>query len=282
MRRLATTRLMRRRGSCCAAVLLGAAIVSAAHAQLTPFVPDDWQFGRRQDPSTLHYCVDARDPDFPIARKIGEALAGALLLQPKENIIGENLVAEDLDNLYRTFLETCDVYLGFKLLPDAYPEWMKLTRPYYRTSYVLATTNPTWKSLADMPKSQAIGATIGTAADLRLAQYLMALRPADRWSRFPMADDAAALAALLRGTVGTALVWGPALWAARRSDPALAKLRLIASDPLPPSAIDVGAAVLANETFLRSNLDQAIAALAADGTLKGILDGSGFPASPVR
>ena len=87
-------------------------------------------------------------------------------------MIGENVVGEDLDYLYRVFLETCDVYLGFKLIPDAYPEWIKVTRPYYRASYVLAVTDPGWKSLADMPKSQAIGATIGTSADLRLIQYL--------------------------------------------------------------------------------------------------------------
>ena len=139
-------------------------------------VPDDWKYGRRQESSTLHYCVDARDPDFPVARKIGAAIAGALLLQPKEHVIGENTVGEDLDNLYRVFLETCDVALGFKLLPGGtYPEWMTLTRPYYRAFYVLAVTDPNWKSLADVPRTQPLGATIGTSADLRLIQYLIAL-----------------------------------------------------------------------------------------------------------
>src|SRR3954469_19556437 len=76
-----------------------------------PFVPDDWKFGKRQEPNTLHYCVDARDPDFPVARKIGAAIASALLLQAKEHVIGENLVTEDIDNLYRVFLESCDIYL---------------------------------------------------------------------------------------------------------------------------------------------------------------------------
>jgi hypothetical protein len=104
-----------------------------ARAQ-TPFVPDDWKYGKRQESSTLHYCVDARDPDLPVARKIGEAIATALLLQPREHVIGENVAGESLDNLYQVFLGTCDLYLGFKLIPDAYPEWMKLTRPYYRAS----------------------------------------------------------------------------------------------------------------------------------------------------
>src|SRR4051794_29804635 len=103
----------------------------------TPFVPDEWRFGRRQESATLHYCLDARDPDLPVARKIGAAVAAALLLQPKEHVIGENVVGESIDSLYRVFLETCDVYFGFKLLTDAYPEWIKVTRPYYRGSYVL-------------------------------------------------------------------------------------------------------------------------------------------------
>src|SRR5215469_7571249 len=112
------------------AALLGPLLAVPAFAQNTPFVPDEWKFGRRQDSSTLHYCVDSRDPDFPVARKIGAAIAGALLLQPQEHVIGGNTAGEDLDNLYRVLLETCDVALGFKLLPGgAYPEWMTLTRP---------------------------------------------------------------------------------------------------------------------------------------------------------
>src|SRR5204862_7885068 len=98
----------------------------------------------------------ARDPDLTVARKIGEAVAGALLLQPKEHVIGENVVGESLDSLYRIFLETCDVYFGFKLLADTYPEWIKVTRPYYRGSYVVVATHADWRALADVPVSQAI------------------------------------------------------------------------------------------------------------------------------
>jgi len=168
--------------------LLGAAIgiIAAACwscpgpalAQDTPYVPDEWKYGRRQTGSTLQYCLDARDPDLPVARKIGQAIANALLLEPKPHELGQNLAGEDLDNLYRVFLETCDVYLGFKLIPDAYPPWLTVTRPYYRTSYVLVTANAQWNSLADVPRTQAVGSTIGTSGDIRLIQYLQAL-PAD-------------------------------------------------------------------------------------------------------
>ena len=173
--------------------------------------------------------------------------------------------------------------MGFKLLPGGtYPEWMTLTRPYYRAFYVLAVTDPEWKSLADVPKTQPLGATIGTSADLRLIQYLIALPANQRWSRFPLGTDEATLAALTKGTIAAALVWGPGLWALQKSDPALAKLRLIAPAPLPRVGADVGAALLANETFLRSSVDQAIASLTADGTIASILAGEKFPAEAVK
>src|SRR5215831_14377766 len=269
-----------------AAISIAAAVwwipIGIAFAQDTPYVPEEWKYGRRQAGATLQYCLDTRDPDLPIARKIGLAIAQALLLEPKPRELGQNSVGEDLDNLYRAFLETCDVYLGFKLIPDAYPQWLAVTRPYYRTSYALVTANTQWNSLADMPRTQAIGATIGTSADIRLIQYLQSLPPGNQWSRFPMGSDDLALRALLRDSIGVALVWGPSFWALRQSDPAFAKLRTISSRPVPDSGVNVGATLLARETFLRSNIDQAIASLTADGTIQSILDDEKFPAVPVR
>jgi polar amino acid transport system substrate-binding protein len=255
---------------------------TAAQVPDTPYVPDEYKFGRRQAGATLQYCLDTRDPDLPVARKIGEAIAQALLLEGKPHEIGRNTAGEDLDNLYRVFLETCDVYLGFKLIPDAYPPWLAVTRPYYRTSYVLVTANPAWTALADMPRTQAIGSTIGTGADIRLIQYLQALRPQERWSRFPMGSDELALRALLRGRVGAALVWGPSFWALRRGDAAFASLRPISVKPLAESPVYVGATLLARESFLRSSVDQAIASLTADGTIRTILEDEKFPAAPVE
>jgi polar amino acid transport system substrate-binding protein len=258
------------------------AYVTPASAQDTPYVPDEWKYGRRQAGSTLQYCLDTRDPDLPIARKIGAAIAQALLLEGKPHELGQNSIGEDLDNLYRVFLESCDVYLGFKLIPDAYPQWLAVTRAYYRTSYILVTANPQWASLADTPRSQAIGATIGTSADIRLIQYLQSLPADSRWSRFPMGSDELALRALARNAIGAALVWAPSFWALRSTDPAFAGMRIIPPRPLPDSVVDVGATLLARETFLRSNIDQAIAALIADGTIQSILDNEKFPASSVR
>ena len=79
-----------------------------------------------------------------------------------------------------------------------------------------------------------------------------------------------------------ALIWAPALWALQAADQTFAKLRVIAPNPLPASTADVGAAMLANEAFLRSSLDQAIASLSADGTIQAILNSNKFPAVSLK
>jgi polar amino acid transport system substrate-binding protein len=265
-----------------AAAALVALLMPVLALAQTPFVQDEWRYGRRQDGATLHYCVDERDPDLPVAARIGEAIAGALLLEPRQHAVGEDWAGEDIDQVYRVLLETCDVFLGFKLIADAYPDWLTITRGYYRGSYVLVTAGADWKSLADVPVSRTIGGTIGTSADIRLMQYLAALRPAERWPHYPVASDEAALRDVIAGKLAAALVWGPSFWGLQKADPAFAKLRIIAPRPLPASGMEVGAVLLARETFLRANLDQAIVALTADGTIETILKSFGFPATPVR
>ena len=268
----------------CAAGLVFLAHLSAASA--TPFVADEWRFGMHETNAALSYCIDARDPDWPVARKIAAAVAAALLLQPNEFLTGndprvDDMSGEDLDDTYRMLIQHCDVFFGFKLVPDAYPQWVTITRPYYRSTYVYLAADPAWKSLGDMPTTRAIGATVGTVADLRLSQYLLAIGADKRWDKYPMASDEAAVRAVMTGTTGAALVWAPALWALRRSDPAIAKLPEMAPSPLPVSTADVGAILLSRQSFLRTSIDQAIASLTADGTIAAILTEEKFPAEAV-
>jgi ABC-type amino acid transport substrate-binding protein len=97
-----------------------------------------------------------------------------------------------------------------------------------------------------------------------------------------VASDEAALLDVASGKLAAALVWGPSFWALQKANPAFAGLRMIAPKPLPVSSADVGAVMLTRETYLRANLDQAIIALTADGTIAAILKSFGFPAVPVR
>ncbi|WP_162784774.1 substrate-binding periplasmic protein [Paracoccus suum] len=253
----------------------------AAPAQDTPYIAEPWRYGRNDDKNTLRYCIDPRDSEWKIAQDIAQQIAAALLLEPAPKMIEDKRVTAGWDVLYTHLLTDCDVYFGFKLIPGVYPGWVTLTRPYYASTYVFAVTDPSWQSLADIPPDRPIATAIGTSADFSFIKYLQTLPPARQWPRFPMGTNEDALAALSKGTAAAALVWGPAVWAAKEANPAYADLRLIAPDPLPPTTLNMGAAMLGNQSFLRSNVDRAISELTADGTIAAILKDHAFPAEPV-
>ena len=63
-----------------------------------------------------------------------------------------------------------------------------------------------------------------------------------------------------------------------RRDPEWRRFRAIAPKPLTFSEVGIAAALLTRQTFLRAAIDQAIAALTADGTIWSILQKAAFPA----
>lgn len=261
----------------------GAALSPAAAQQPEffdiPFADGQWNFGRRLDESQLRYCIDHRDPDWEVAGEIADAIAAALLLEPQRYVVESDFISEDITKVYAVMREHCDIYMGFKLIPEGYESWLTLTRAYYETQYVYVTADPDLHQLADLAAARPIGATMGSLAHLRLVSYLTALPAAQRWPTYPYGTNDMALEALLAGTVDVALVWGPSFWGKQQQDPAYARFHIIDSTPLPPTRLGVGAIALANSTFLRNAVDQAIAALSADGTLAGILDSFNFPAT---
>lgn len=244
-----------------------------------PYAPGQWNIGRRLDESQLRYCVDRRDPDWEVAGAIADAIAGALLLEPQRYVVETNIVIEDLTKVYGVMLEHCDVHMGFKLIPEGYPDWVTLTRAYYETQYVFVTADPDVHALADLAPGRPIGATIGTSAHIRLVSYLMALPADKRWPTYPYGTNELALESLLNGAVDVALVWAPSLWTRQREEPAYADLHVIDPNPLPPTTLGVGALLLSDETFLRTAIDEAITALISDGSIQSILDKYKFPAT---
>ena len=69
-------------------VVLGLLLGSLPLRAATPFVVDEWRFGTHETNATLTYCIDERDPDWPVARKIASAVSQALLLKAKEYLLG--------------------------------------------------------------------------------------------------------------------------------------------------------------------------------------------------
>lgn len=244
-----------------------------------PRAENEWTFGRRLDESQLRYCVDTRDPDWKVAGAIADAIAGGLLLEPVRYVVESDIILEDITKVYAIMLEHCDFHMGFKLIPEGYADWATVTRAYYESQYVFVTADPDIHALDDLAPGRPIGATVGTLAHIRLVAYNSALPADQRWPTYPAGTTAMALDWLLNGTADVALVWAPSLWAAQRDEPAYADFRVIAPNPLPETSLGVGALLLSNESFLRTAVDEAIAALSADGTIEGILESFDFPAS---
>jgi polar amino acid transport system substrate-binding protein len=244
-----------------------------------PYAPGQWNLGRRFDQSEFRYCVDPRDPSWQVDGEIADAIAGDLLLQPKRYVVQSQEVVEDLTKLYAILLQNCDVYMGFKLIPDGYPSWVTLTRAYDQIGYVFVTPKPELHALTDLPPGRPIAATLGTTAHFRLVSYNMAVTPDKRWPTYPYGTNELALGAVQDGTADVGLVWGPSFWDVQQHDPAYAAFHIIDSKPLPPTTLGVGALLLKQNTFLRSSIDQAINALIADGTIKGIIDKYKYPAT---
>jgi len=194
-------------------------------------------------------------------------------------VVESEVIVEDITKVYALMLEHCDLHMGFRLIPDGYAQWITLTRAYYQSQYVFVTADADLDALADFAPARRIGATLGTLAHIRLAAYLAALPAAQRWAAFPMGTNDLALTALLNGTVDVALVWAPALGGKQQADPAYANIRVIDPNPLPPTFLGVGMVMLADQSFLRAAVDEAIAALTEDGTIASILEYYGFPAT---
>lgn len=246
-----------------------------------PYAPGQWEIGRQLNQSEFRYCVDPRDPSWEVDGEIADAIAQALLLEPKRYVVPSEFVLEDLTRVYAILLQDCDVYMGFKLIPDGYPDWLTLTRPYDDAGYDFVTSKPDLHALADLPAGQPIAGTVGTTATIRLSLYVAALPAEKRWPVFPFGTDELALSALADGTTQVALVWGPSFWARQQSDPAFATFHTIDPKPLPATTLGVGGLLLKQNAFLRTQVDQAISALIADGTIQGILDKHKYPAKVV-
>src|SRR5690606_2059634 len=93
-----------------------------------------------------------------------------------------------------------------------YPDWMVLTRPYYVTEYVAATTNPDYRRLADVPWRAPVGTVVTSLADIQLVLYHRGRPPEEQWKRYPYPSDEYLLERLLDGTVEAVLTWAPELY----------------------------------------------------------------------
>lgn len=250
-------------------LLVGAVGASAQE----PFLPSAWiQQGRQLRGDDITFCVDARDPlaEFHVAT--GDLIASALLLNPDFYYFDreiDGLVSED--ELYLRLKNDCNVFLGYEMPPNSewYPPWMHMTRPYYEADYVLAGLPPA-ASLQRL-EGRRVGSVIGSPGDLQFLRMTQKTPEAQRWVRIPYSTDRLLLEQLLAGAVDAAFIWEPALLTVD-ADFRIMNVRGISKVPW-----QIGAVVLATETYLRNMLDQAIAELLQYGDVQHLVEMMGVP-----
>lgn len=267
-----------------AVLALVGALADHAAAQ-APELPPQWFENRSptRDEQQVSFCVDQREPGHVVDAAIAEAVAGALLLQPRMHAVTRTTAEEDdWDRLYLDLVDNCSLYLGFRLYSNTYPEWLGVTRPLYEGRFVVVVADPDWTTLDDIPRDVPIGAVQGTMGDVRFLTHNNALPSTQRRPRVPLGEPRFALQALVDGVVGAVIVWEPWWWWLSYENEPIAALHVVEAPIVSEPWIGVGGVLLADRGFIRSSVDAAVAALSADGTIEEILASFAYPGRVVR
>jgi polar amino acid transport system substrate-binding protein len=270
-----------------AAILLAmlAAVASAPiAAQEIPSRDLFQERGRGGQGNKITFCVNGAAMMAPFDMALARELGSMLLLtaevidikiwRPTEPL--DYRLPLTLEDIYIEFAERCDGIMGFTLA-QGYPEWMTLTRPYLVTRTVVATTTPSYRSLADIPVTRPLGTRILGGVDNQVSMYLQSQPERSRWRRNAYYNNKVLIDRLIDGTVAAAFVWEPALYRATDGKLEAAGLRIIPS-PFPLYETEIGIAVRSHDMFLSTALGQAIEALRADGTIDKLLVEHGLAA----
>jgi polar amino acid transport system substrate-binding protein len=251
-----------------------------------PPVPRDLIQNRRSvRGDVITFCINPASLTADFNRAVALEIAKALLSKANFYDIKPFNKAQPLDysfplsdqELLIYLSDFCEVFTGFNLTDNTYPEWLTFSRVYAHTRFVLAVSNPSYNRLEDIPTDRAIGTRFISAADLRLVTYLQSLPESQRIKRYPFFNNQILVQKLLDGTVEGIFIWEPALKVALDGNPKATSVRTISTGSFQPPVIQFGMVLRAKDTYLRTLLDQAIDTLVKDGTIDRLMDQYGIP-----
>jgi len=259
--------------------LVGLMMVSATAVEAQVLPPQLLSPERPLQGNSIRACVDDYSAGGKLDRAVVQAIADALFL---DVVFVEALRGFPLDGdgylaeLQVQLNNDCDLFMGIVVQPNMpFPDWATVTRPYAEIPFVLVTDKD-YQSLADIPYGSTIGTALASLGE-RVFATSVAQRPEDqRWKRLPYADFELMTTRMREGKLAAMLLWQPSLQQLAETDPSVEQLRIIATDPVPTASVPIGALVSTRNTFLRTQVDQAISELSADGTLDAILSELGI------
>lgn len=271
-------------------VFIVAALVMAAggNAQRAPAnVPFDLHDGELTlDPTGITFCIDTRNPDVELHRAVGEALADALLLEPRFFEFGpeyaprlEQLVGIPENLLFILLDDKCEAFLGVRLHErSTHPDFVFVTRTYVDTGYVLVTSGSGATGFESFfPRDDDVRRKLGVpvASPMNLS---VSLFQSDVHRRvYPTEREL--LEGLRNGEVDGGLFLETTLHGLTGWDTDSLDFNIVTARPLPATAWSFGLSLMNTRTYTRTLLDDAIAAITEDGTIKSILDELGLSES---
>lgn len=232
---------------------------------------------RRQQGDVLKVCTDAYSPGGAFDAEVAKAIADALFLTVEFHptptgfpLNGGGFLAE----VQVALNNTCDLMMGMAVQTTSpFPDWATVTRPYASISFVAAVIDPAFTKLGDIPKDRLIGTAVGSKAEQVFLTWLGQQPEDQRWNRLPYADPHLMLKRLRDGRIGGMMLYQPAFLQLMREDKEGGAMpRSVPFDPVPMQDVRVGGIVNTRDTFLRSQVDEAIDALVADGTIAAIME----------
>lgn len=263
-------------------ILAGAlmAMTGAADAQTAGVPGELLNSTRRQQGDSLTVCNDGSSKILEFDREVARAIASALLLDVKfaQGFKGFPLSGDGfMDELQIAMTNTCDLLMGISVQEDSpFPDWAMVTRPYATIPFVLAVKQEGWTRLGDIPHDRMIGTAIQSMGEMVYITWNQQQPKEQRWTRLPYADPELMLRRVEDGRLAGMLLWQPVLAALQASHPEARALHLIETSPVPSAATRVGALVGIRDSYLRSQIDAAIDALVADGTIAEIMTRFGY------
>lgn len=266
---------------------IAAAVLVTTTTVQAQLLPQQLQTQEREvQGNKIRACVDDYSAGGKLDRAIAQAIGDALFLEVeyKEALRGFPLDGDGyLAELQIQLNNDCDLFMGVVVQPNMpFPDWASITRPYAEVPFVLVTDKPDYNSLADIPYGLTIGTSLASLGE-RVFATSVAQRPQDqRWKRLPYADFELMTLRMREDKLAAMLLWQPSLLQLAETDPSVADLRIISLDPVPQAVVPVGALVSTRNTFLRTQVDNAIAELTADGTIDQIMADLGVKGSAPR
>jgi polar amino acid transport system substrate-binding protein len=264
-----------------------AGIAGAALAQQSGLPPQLLENVQPLQGDTIRFCIDRFSTGAEFDKSVSQAIADALLVKAKfvDAPTGFPLDGQGyFDELQLTMNEDCDVLAGISILPDTgtslYPDWATVTRPYAQVPFVLVTTNEAYKNLGDIEPGKTVGVMIGSLGQGVVLTYNSQVGEAKRLKYLPYADPKLMLKRLLDGHLVAMVIWQPQLNSITNDEPKAEGLRTIPLDPLPAINVAVGDLVSSRDSYLRTQIDNAIGSLVADGTIAKLMQEHGYSGTP--